>query len=93
MESTLTLPSRRPAAQPRSAGSVLALLERIEHGSLEVRLPDGSQQRFGQAGQHDAATLEVADWSVFDSVLERGDVGFAEPGSTATGTARISPRC
>ena len=78
MESTLTLPSR-PASkpQPRSAGAVLALLERIEHGSLEICLPDGSLQRFGQVG-HAAATLEVADWSMFERILERGDVGFAD---------------
>jgi cyclopropane-fatty-acyl-phospholipid synthase len=25
-----------------------------------------------------AAVLEVAEWSVFDQVIERGDVGFAE---------------
>lgn len=78
MESTLALPSRSAAKpQPRSAGAVLALLEGIEHGALEIRLPDGSQQRFGQVG-HAAATLEVADWSMFERILERGDVGFAE---------------
>jgi len=78
MESTLALPSR-PASkpQPRSAGAVLALLERIEHGTLEIRLPDGSQQRFGQTGPV-AATIEVTDWSMFEHVLERGDVGFAD---------------
>ena len=78
MESTLALPSRLGARpQPRSAGAVLALLERIEHGTLEIRLPDGSQHRFGQTGPV-AATLEVADWSMFDRILERGDVGFAD---------------
>ena len=78
MESTLTLPATSAARQmPRNARVLMALLERIEHGTLEVRLPDGSRQRFGEPGPT-AATLEIAAWSVFDSVLERGDVGFAE---------------
>ncbi|HMW56536.1 MAG: class I SAM-dependent methyltransferase [Candidatus Accumulibacter cognatus] len=80
MESTLTsslaLPGTR-ARTPRSARVVLALLEKLEHGTLELRLPDGSQHRFGEAALADA-TLDVGDWSMFDSVLERGDVGFAE---------------
>jgi cyclopropane-fatty-acyl-phospholipid synthase len=78
MENTLTLPATSAARRvPRSARVLLALLERIEHGTLELRLPDGSRQRFGEAGPT-AANLEIATWTVFDSVLERGDVGFAE---------------
>lgn len=76
LQSTLTLQAT-PARTPRSAKAVLALLERIEHGTLEVRLPDGSQHRFGHT-DHSGATLEVGDWSLFDRVLERGDVGLAE---------------
>jgi cyclopropane-fatty-acyl-phospholipid synthase len=64
---------------PRSARAILALLEGLEYGSLEVRLPDGASLHFGQARSDDsAAVLEVASWSVFDWVIERGDVGFAE---------------
>ena len=78
LENTLTLPTRSTERRlPRSARVVLALLEKIAQGTLEVRLPDGSQQRFGQPGQHDVM-FEVDAWSVVDSVLERGDVGFAE---------------
>jgi cyclopropane-fatty-acyl-phospholipid synthase len=78
LENTLTLPARSATPRPpRSARVLLALLEKITHGALEVRLPDGSQQRFGQPGQHNAV-LEIDAWSVFDNVLERGDVGFAE---------------
>jgi hypothetical protein len=72
------LPRPRPSAQPRSARGVLALLERIEHGTLELRLPDGSQQRFGQAGHAQGRRSRSLDWSMFERVLERGDVGFAE---------------
>jgi hypothetical protein len=53
LENTLTLPARSAEPRPpRSARVLLALLEKIAHGTLEVRLPDGSQQRFGQPGQH-----------------------------------------
>ena len=78
LDNTLTLPTTSTArAIPRGARVVFALLERISHGTLDIRLPDGSQQRFGQPG-NGAAALEIGTWSVFDSVLERGDVGFAE---------------
>ncbi|ACV37203.1 cyclopropane-fatty-acyl-phospholipid synthase family protein [Accumulibacter sp.] len=84
LSSSLALPGTR-ARTPRSARVVLALLERMEHGTLELRLPDGSQHRFGEAGHapghaqgHAHATLDVGAWSMFDSVVERGDVGFAE---------------
>lgn len=76
LESTLVLPRTR-ARTPRSARVVLALLEKLEHGTLELRLPDGSPHRFGRAGRADAL-LEIGEWSTFDRVLERGDVGFAE---------------
>ncbi|MCB1942555.1 MAG: class I SAM-dependent methyltransferase [Candidatus Accumulibacter sp.] len=79
-QQTLSLPSGalgRPP--PRSARTVLALLEGIEQGALEVRLPNGARLRFGHASPgHHSAMLEIGCWSVFDRVLERGDVGFAE---------------
>ncbi|MEI7613584.1 MAG: cyclopropane-fatty-acyl-phospholipid synthase family protein [Betaproteobacteria bacterium] len=69
-------PSRSASSPPRNAIAVLNLLEKIRHGTLEVRLPDGSHRCFGQGGA--SLTLDIADWSVFDRILERGDVGFAE---------------
>ena len=70
--------SRAPTskAPPRNARAVLGLLEKITHGTLEVRLPDGEHLCCGSGGV--SLTLEIADWSVFDRILERGDVGFAE---------------
>ena len=80
IQNTLTFPTAAAARQaPRSARAVLALLEGIEHGSLEVRLPDGHRLRFGQHDNGNSGTLlEIGSWSVFDWVLERGDVGLAE---------------
>ena len=56
--------------------AVLALLERISGGMLEVRLPDGSRRLFG-SGEH-GVTLQVHDEAMFGQVLARGDIGLAE---------------
>ena len=85
--STGSATTDRPAlAQPRpgagiplAARTVLALLNRVDRGRLEVRLPDGRVLHFGC---HDAgvppACMHVHDWSMFATVLRRGDIGFAE---------------
>ena len=83
LENTLLLPagassSSAVGAMPRSAKAVLGLFDRIAHGVLEIRLPGGAHLRFGERGQAAPAVLEIGNWSVFDSVLARGDVGFAE---------------
>lgn len=70
---TLDLPN---TALPRRARAALRLLEGLRGGSLELTLPGGPRQRFGD-GPHQAA-MEVADWGVFDAVLARGDIGLAE---------------
>ncbi len=63
------------ARRPLAARIALGVLERLAHGSLEVVLPDGGRESFGEGAP--AASLEVADWSVFAAVLRKGDVGFA----------------
>jgi cyclopropane-fatty-acyl-phospholipid synthase len=67
-----------PADAPLAARTVLRLLERLEHGSLDVWLPDGTLARFGQAGRQPHASLHLADWSVCGRALRSGDIGFAE---------------
>jgi cyclopropane-fatty-acyl-phospholipid synthase len=61
---------------PLAARAALALLDRIDHGRIEVTLPDGSLRALG--GGAPVARLEVADWGVFGAALRRGDIGFAE---------------
>jgi cyclopropane-fatty-acyl-phospholipid synthase len=61
---------------PLAARAVLAMLGRIEHGRIEVALPDGSLRALGGGGP--VARLDVADWSAFGDALRRGDIGFAE---------------
>jgi len=66
-----------PAGAPAAARTVLQLLARVRHGSLSVRLPDGSTRRFGQ-GQTPTASLHLNDWQVCSAALKSGDIGFAE---------------
>jgi cyclopropane-fatty-acyl-phospholipid synthase len=61
---------------PLAARAALALLERIEHGAVEIGLPDGSRRAVGRGAP--AARLDVDEWSVFAAALRRGDIGFAE---------------
>lgn len=70
-----------PHGAPRAARTVLGLLQRLTHGSLTVRLPDGSVRHFGAApGGHDGptASLTLRNWEVCRSTLKSGDIGFAE---------------
>jgi len=77
---TTTLPRQGvPAGAPAAARTVLALLQRIEHGTLSVQLPDGTMRRFGQAvaGAPHAAMV-LRNWNVCAAALRSGDIGFAE---------------
>lgn len=73
---TATLPVQASNKVPRAARIVFELLERFTHGALRLELPDGSERCFGQG--EPLASLRVLQWSVFDSVLRRGDIGFGE---------------
>ena len=65
------------AGAPAAARTVLEMLHRLKHGSLNLYLPDGSQHRLGQ-GDAPAASLRLHDWSVCAAALKSGDIGFAE---------------
>jgi cyclopropane-fatty-acyl-phospholipid synthase len=60
----------------RDTSLVFELLEKIEGGMLEIRLPDGSCALFGN-GEH-GVSLQVRDEAMFGMVLARGDIGLAE---------------
>ncbi|MBS1140936.1 MAG: cyclopropane-fatty-acyl-phospholipid synthase [Proteobacteria bacterium] len=60
----------------RDTSLVFELLEKIEGGMLEIRLPDGSCALFGN-GEH-GVSLQVHDEAMFGMVLARGDIGLAE---------------
>lgn len=68
---------RAPPHAPAAARALFALLARLQHGSLDLQLPDGSSAHAGsEAGPR--ATLRIKDWALASATLARGDIGFAE---------------
>ena len=66
-----------PIDAPSAARATLKLLLRLKHGTLTVKLPDGSVQRFGN-GESPMASLHLLNWNVCSAALKSGDIGFAE---------------
>jgi cyclopropane-fatty-acyl-phospholipid synthase len=66
-----------PGDAPSAARAALKMLLRLKHGTLTVKLPDGSVQRFGN-GQAPMASLHLINWNVCGAALRSGDIGFAE---------------
>ena len=66
-----------PVDAPSAARATLKLLLRLKHGTLTVKLPDGSVQRFGN-GESPMASLHLLNWNVCSAALKSGDIGFAE---------------
>ena len=69
-------PDPSPAAPPATVRLVLRQLERLEGGTLTVRMPNGQTQSFGSGEAHASVTLR--NWNVFSAALASGDVGVAE---------------
>jgi len=75
-----SISSSRSVAQdrmPAAAKRLLGLLERLQHGTLSVHLPDGTDRRFGNQ-QAPFASIQINDWAVCTDTLKSGDIGFAE---------------
>ena len=72
MNNTLIL--RGGESLARDTRTVFELLEKLQGGLLEVRLPDGSCALFGDGEQ--GVTLQVHDEAMFGRVLARGDIGL-----------------
>jgi len=70
---SFTLPQGTPAA----ARTALKLLQRLQHGSLTVQLPDGALHHFGD-GHGPSAAMTLRNWQVCRAALKSGDIGFAE---------------
>ena len=69
-------------AIPAAGRFALKLLEKLHTGSLRLTLPGGQVIQFGDInnhapGQHHA-NLKLHSWSVCQSAMKSGDVGFAE---------------
>jgi len=74
---TTTSATTLPPALPRHARRVLALLNHLQHGSLDLQTPDGEMLHFGD-GREPRAAIRIVDWQVCAAALASGDVGFAE---------------
>lgn len=61
---------------PAAARAVLHLLEQLAIGTLRITLPNHRELSFGNGTP--VAQVSVHDWAVFDAVLRKGDIGFAE---------------
>ena len=67
---SLPLPLSLPADLPSTARHALRHLQRLQHGTLHLELPDGTALLFGPGG-HPHASLRLHDWQVFGAVLVR----------------------
>jgi len=61
---------------PPQARIVLAMLHKLEHGALQVTLPDGRCLSFGDGSR--PVLMMLKNWNVFAASLKSGDIGFAE---------------
>ena len=78
--STTTSAFALPQTAPAAARAVFSLLGKLNTGTLDVQMPDGSLAHFvGAAGDGGPrACLRLNDWRVCAAVLKSGDIGFAE---------------
>ncbi len=73
-----SVPLLAPSA-PAAARAVFALLGNLRHGTLDVRLPDGSLLHFGSdAASGPRAAISLRNWNVCAAAMKLGDIGFAE---------------
>ena len=64
---------------PAAARAVLSLMRNLRHGSLDIRLPDGSTSHFGSAAPGEPrAAIHLRNWNVCAAALKSGDIGVAE---------------
>lgn len=77
LELALSRTLRAPAGpMPRSAVAAIAILKRLQAGSLDLLLPDGQCLHLGTGAC--VAHMRVHDWRVFDAALGKGDIGLGE---------------
>jgi len=75
---TLTESSKvNTSHMPRAVKQVLALLWRLQVGTLELHTPEGQTLYFG-THQEPKAHLQLYTWDAATQALKSGDIGFAE---------------
>ena len=81
LDTTLTAPRTHT---PAAARLLLALLRRLDVGSVDLVAPDGARHSFGPGGapaphvKAAPAMLTLRDWNIAGEALKGGDVAFAE---------------
>lgn len=65
-----------PFLTNRIRSEFLATCEKIEQGTLHLRLPDGTVRSFGRGEPQ--ADMEIRDWQAVVAMASRGDVGLGE---------------
>lgn len=77
--SPMTIVRRPPSAFQRFAvRQVTGLLSRVRNGQLTLVMPDGSEQRWGDATRGESVTLFARRYSFFTRLVLGGAVGFGE---------------
>ena len=71
-------PARRLGLSRVARATILRLLEAIEIGELTLRLPDGSERRFGDPATGPSARGQVRSDDLFRRIALRGQVGIGE---------------
>jgi len=73
--------SKTEPTPPSAAQRVIALLQRLQHGTLHVQWPNGQVEQFGNPSSDGTglnATLHLHSWEPLTQALKSGDIGFAE---------------
>jgi len=73
-----TFPESIPGCIPVGARIFLKLLQRLQHGHLQIITPEGNLYTFGDLHQLPSATLKIHDWRACMRIIRAGDIGFAE---------------
>ena len=56
----------------------LNLLDRLQHGHVQLMTPEGTCLMFGDLHEPPSATLQIHDFRACGRILRAGDIGFAE---------------
>ncbi len=71
-----------PEGAPAAARLALRLLQRLQVGSIDLQLPDGSTAHFGRPATVGSTELRAAlrlnNWNMCAAAMKSGDIGFAE---------------
>jgi cyclopropane-fatty-acyl-phospholipid synthase len=63
---------------PAQVKLAVSLLERLQHGRLDIVFPDGQRAHYGNPRSEERADLQLVNWNVVGAALKSGDIGFAE---------------